>query len=204
MGIYRQAQRLRWVAAGAMTAPRAARHVPRLLATYGKSPFDLRQPWLPFDLADQLKTMVSRSSAVFEYGGGGSTAWFADHAGSVVTVEHEDEWYAKLASEFAGNPRVTLIHRGSDDDYHDYVHAIDAYPSDSFDVVVVDGRARVRCVERAATAVKPGGLLLLDDVDRSRYAPAFDLIDWPRRIVRDFAPCKSSLAHTAVFTRPLS
>ena len=36
------------------------------------------------------------------------------------------------------------------------------------DLVVVDGRERARCAARATAKVRPGGLLLVDDIDRER------------------------------------
>ena len=49
-------------------------------------------------------------------------------------------------------------------------NAICDEPDASLDLVVVDGRARVECARRAMPKVKPGGLLLLDDTSRERYA----------------------------------
>ncbi len=39
-----------------------------------------------------------------------------------------------------------------------------------YDVVVVDGRERVRSVSIAAPLLKPGGILVLDNAERERYA----------------------------------
>ncbi len=183
--------------------PAYARDFSRMLRTLGKATLDLRQAWLPFALTDELGAAATKKSAVFEFGGGGSTAWFADRFGRVTTVEHHREWFSMLESRLGGTSNVTLLYRSSADDYEMYVGSIDAFPDDSFDLVVVDGRERVRCFARAVAKVKPGGSLLLDDADRKRYRDAFDLVDWPRRVVRGFAPSKPTLAHTAVFTRPI-
>jgi hypothetical protein len=52
--------------------------------------------------------------------------------------------------------------------------------------------------------VRPGGLLLVDDIDRERYHAAVDAIGWPRRDVVGFAPAKPTLSYTAVLRRPAS
>lgn len=182
--------------------PGLARDVPRTLRTFGKGTLDLREAWLPYGLTDALRDRIGPSTRVFEYGGGGSTAWFADLGAEVTTVEHHPEWLAHLTEQFRTDARVTLVQRSDADGYAEYVAAIDDHPDASFDVVVVDGRERVRCFERAIPKVKPGGVLILDDVDRARYARAFDLVDWPREVVHGFAPCKPTMGHTAVFTRP--
>ena len=193
---------VRRITVGVLHSPAAVRHVPRLIGTLGKSTLEMRQPWLPFEVTEMLASRLGDTAVVFEFGGGGSTAWFSDHAASVTTVEHDPEWYGMLDAELGHAANVTLIHRPPDPDFDGYVHAIDAYADQSFDVVVVDGRQRVRCFERAIGKVRPGGLLLLDDVERAWYKKAFTLVDWPRYVVRDFAPCKPTLGYTAVFHRP--
>ena len=77
-------------------APHETANVLRLVRTRGRSTLDVRLPWLPFAVIDFLAEEVGRESRIFEYGGGGSTAWFADRAGQVVTVEHDEAWYRTL------------------------------------------------------------------------------------------------------------
>ena len=182
--------------------PHLAHDFPRTLRTLGRGTLALREAWLPYGLTDTLRDRIGPGTRVFEYGGGGSTAWFADLGAEVTTVEHHPEWVAHLTEQFRDDEHVDLVQRSDADAYADYVSAIDDYPDASFDVVVVDGRERVRCFEHSVAKVRPGGVLILDDVDRTRYAPAFEVVDWPREVVHGFAPCKPTMGHTAVFTRP--
>jgi predicted O-methyltransferase YrrM len=181
--------------------PSLARDLPRLLRTRGKSTVTLRYPWLPFRLIDELADVIGPGTKVFEYGGGGSTLWFLDRGAEVVTVEHHREWAARLATRAAAE-RWTLLERSSADGFAEYVNAIADFPKDAFDVVVVDGRERGRCARAAMDHVRPGGWLIVDDVDRERYASALRTIPWTRRDVTGFAPAKPSLAYSAVFVRP--
>ena len=55
-------------------------------------------------------------------------------------------------------------------------HTADAileFPEDSFDFVLIDGRARVECAYNALSRVRPGGFLLLDNSEWEKYAPIF-------------------------------
>lgn len=184
--------------------PRQVRDIPRWARTLSQTTLGAEIPWLPFVVIDRLEEHLTSTSKVFEFGGGGSTVWFANHAGEVVTVEHDPEWFPVLESAVAGRPGCTLIHETSENDYAGYVAAIDAYPDDTFDAVVVDGRERVRCLERALTKVKPGGLLVLDDANRTRYASAYSLAGaWPGRTYRGLTPTKNLPGVTAVWQRPL-
>ncbi len=181
--------------------PQLGRELPRLLATAGRSTMRLRLPWLPFRLIDELAERVDSRWRVFEYGGGGSTAWFLDRGAEVVTVEHDARWADALARDLGGE-RWTLLRRPAEDGFGSYVDAVSDYPDGYFDIVVVDGRERARCLLAARSKVRPGGWLVLDDSDRARYAEAADSIAWRRRDVIGFAPAKPTLAYTTVFERP--
>jgi hypothetical protein len=181
--------------------PSTARALPRLAATRGRGTMQLRLPWLPFRLIDDLAGVIGPGSRVFEYGGGGSTLWFLDRGAEVVTVEHHDGWAGHL-EQAIDSPAWTLLRRTPDDDYAAYVAAIDDQADASLDLVVVDGRERARCAAKAVPKVRPGGYLLVDDIDRERYHAAVDAIGWPRRDVVGFAPAKPTLAYTAVLRRP--
>lgn len=181
--------------------PKIGREFPRLVRTLGRSTVTLRLPWLPFRLIDELDSVVGPGTRVFEFGGGGSTLWFLDHGAVVVTVEHDRGWASDL-QELVSHHGWTLLERPNDGSFDAYVSAIDAFPDASLDVVVVDGRERVRCLLAAWPKVAPRGLLILDDSDRDRYSTAIEQIDWPRRLIVGFAPAKPTLAYTTVFTRP--
>lgn len=48
-----------------------------------------------------------------------------------------------------------------------------------FDLVLVDGRARVFCVERGHELLRPGGVLVLHDAQREVYHPALHKVGEP-------------------------
>jgi Methyltransferase domain len=181
--------------------PRDGREVPRLVRAGARSTVTLRTPWLPFRLIDELEARMQPGMRVFEFGGGGSTLWFLDHDLEVVTVEHDQAW-SRVLRETASSPRWTLLVRPIDRDAASYVGAIDQYPDSHFDLVVVDGRERARCVQASLSKIKPGGMLVVDDVDRDRYARALEGVGWPRTDVVGFAPAKPSLSYTATFRAP--
>ncbi len=87
--------------------------------------------------------------------------------------------------------------------FDEYVDAITTFPDETFDLVVVDGRARVECGRRAMDKVTRGGMLLLDDSNRRRYQPLRDaLITWERADFRGLKPQNVGVAQTTIWTRP--
>ena len=81
-----------------------------------------------------------------------------------------------------------------------YVKTIDDYPDESYDLVVVDGRARASCVQRAISKIRPGGYLLLDNSERTGYVGATELLKrYPRTDFYGLVPCNLEPYQTSVW-----
>lgn len=172
-----------------------------------RSPLSEEIPWVTFRAIEWLGACLKPDMSVFEYGAGGSTLFLARRARAVVSVEHDDGFHAAVAQVLATRKldNCTLLLRKPERladgqavgystssftsaqakyaglSFERYVKAIDAYPDRSFDLVLVDGRARASCVARAIPKVKPGGHLLLDNSERRGYAGALELLQsYPR------------------------
>jgi predicted O-methyltransferase YrrM len=171
----------------------------------------IRRPWWPYEATTWMAEHLPGGARVFEYGGGGSTLWLEDQGAEVTVIEHHDEWAQQLAV-LAPNTRVikhgagtvgkitSVVEPGF---FDDYVTCVADEPDDSFDLVIVDGRARVECVRRSMPKVKPGGLLVLDDTGRPRYRPAIMLLaGWERHVFQGFKPGDRCPAETSVWRRP--
>lgn len=45
-----------------------------------------------------------------------------------------------------------------------------------YDIIVVDGEDRINCCLNNLAALKPGGVVVLDDVERTAYAPGVNFL----------------------------
>lgn len=187
--------------------------VPRWFRERRASTMDLRQPWWPYAMTAYVESVLPASARVFEYGGGGSSLWLADRGAHVTTVEHDSGWDRQLRRVVPPRQVELLLVPPSesgqitsathDGFFDDYVGSIDSYSDDIFDLVIVDGRARVECAMRARQKLKRGGMILLDDSDRPRYAAAVRALDaWPSRSVEGLKVGSSIPARTTIWTRP--
>ena len=176
----------------------------------GKTPIGDRRIWIVFAAKALLDRELTPSMRVFEFGMGGSTLYFLSRGCSVVSVEHNSEWYKtvnRTIHEQGYGSRWEGILREADDKcfepapgdnvsyasesgeyagrtFHAYATAIDAYPDGGLDVVLIDGRARPACLLRAKSKVRPGGWLMLDNSERARYQAACATLDpehWRKR-----------------------
>jgi predicted O-methyltransferase YrrM len=147
----------------------------------------------------ELEAVLNRSSIVFEWGSGVSTIWFARRVASITSIEHDASWFQKVSgwlreADIAG---ATVRHVPDESgSFHSYSSAILEYPDNSFDLIAIDGRARVACAQHAVNKLKPNGHLLLDDSQRPRYQPIAGLIPGARARVFD-----CGLLQTTLFER---
>lgn len=187
---------------GALLAarPSEAKRIPMWLRERRRPTVESRLPWLPFEVIRRMDRVLTPASRVFEYGGGGSTLWFAQRAGEVVTVEHDRTWFDLLDARCASLTNVRLLHEPEPKSAGYTAAAVGG----EWDLVVVDGRERVACVREAMGSVVPGGMLVLDDTERAKYQLAFELLaDWRCETVRGLAVMKPMPAQSTIWTRPV-
>ncbi|HVZ34586.1 MAG TPA: class I SAM-dependent methyltransferase [Polyangiaceae bacterium] len=156
-------------------------------------------PWITYPCLRVLESRARQDMEVFEYGSGFSTLWWAKRVRHVVSCEHDRSWYERIRALVPAN--VEMIHATRDE--HRYSATILGY-TNRFDIVVIDGRDRVRCAQNAVQALKPEGVIVWDNSDREYYQAGFDLLARQgfRRI--DFfgmAPMVPFECATAVFYR---
>lgn len=179
-----------------MLRPRQRRHTLRWIASAVPG-YLLRRPspWITFDAIDHLDRRIRPGWRVFEYGSGGSTLYWLSRGAECVSVEHDADWHARLRLRLPAGARIEYrlvppapadggdtaadqddpaAYRSSWEAYRGqsfraYASQIDEFPAGHFDLVVVDGRARPSCIRHAVPKVRPGGILLVDNADRSRY-----------------------------------
>lgn len=129
------------------------------------------EPWIAIGAISYLKEHLRPDMTGFEWGSGRSTAWYAARLRSLTSIEHDASWYQTVSGNLPANAALRLIpmdpskhngllHTGSD--APEYVRAIDA--AGPLDFVVVDGQYRLSCAVAALPTLKPGGMLLVDDI----------------------------------------
>lgn len=163
-------------------------------------------PWMAPAAIDRLDDVITKDFVIFEFGAGASTAWFAERAKQVYSVESDEAWVANVRARLADrgltNCEITLA------DPDDFPALIAEYAADAFDLVIVDGyekrpTSRVECVEAARSKVKPGGYLVLDNSDRANHQAAFDLLSsWVQQRFLGYLRKPLMALETTIFQKP--
>ncbi|MBU1189408.1 MAG: class I SAM-dependent methyltransferase [Gammaproteobacteria bacterium] len=162
--------------------------------------------WWTFAAMQQVEQFLRQRPAarVFEYGAGSSTVWLARRGARVTSVDHDGQWVGRLGRHCSGYANIDLQHVApvpserprigsqhaawQQQDFHDYVHAIDQLPGD-FDLIIIDGRCRVACLQQACGRLRPGGMILFDNAGRKRYRTALQAVPLQRQRTWGLTAC---------------
>lgn len=129
-------------------------------------------PWWVKEAADLVKSRLSKNMTVFEWGSGNSTLFMAQYAGHVVSIEHNLMWYQRMQEIIPSNVRLEFCELMYGGEYCQKIRRED----EKFDIVVIDGRDRVRCVQNAVEFIKEDGIIIWDDTHREEYREGFDFL----------------------------
>jgi hypothetical protein len=187
-------------------------------------------PWIAFEAIDFLKKIVQPSMVVFEYGSGGSTVFWSDRVTKVVSVEHDKLWFEKMSSEFLKRKikNVEYVLKEPEDEvnssqrnfqnpkdytssgsiyaekkFEGYVTVIERFADQSFDIIVVDGRARPSCILHSINKLKKGGYLIVDNSEREYYLSSFQFDKRKWSIWKFYGPVPYSFhfSETTIFLK---
>jgi hypothetical protein len=116
-------------------------------------------PWYTYPAIEYLRQLDVSDWAIFEYGSGNSTLYWAGRCRQVTAVEDDPDWHRALLAKIP--PNVTYLFETDPERYA----GAPARAGHGFDCIVIDGSARPRCAQSAAEFLKPGGLIILDNAD---------------------------------------
>ena len=129
-------------------------------------------PWIPFQVISRLKAILTRSCKVLEFGSGRSTVWLSRRSGSVVSIEDCRPWYDKV-SLLLGKLKLNNV------DYRflagEAYYSAASFADESFDLIIVDGSYRSKCLENAYSKLKAGGYIYLDNSDTDMESSTGDM-----------------------------
>lgn len=179
-------------------------------------------PWWTYGAIDVVQARLEAldgKARVFEFGSGASTIWLGRRSAVVHSVEH-DSFFAGIMARVlveadladtvhlieiqptaSDQPQVGSGRKGEDQfEYADYVDTL-AQVGGEFDIICIDGRARVECAQAALKHMAPGGIIVWDDSQRPRYTDGMRRTGLKVRRFRGFAPSLPYPRETALLTR---
>ena len=125
-------------------------------------------PWVTYSFIDFIRDRINNTQHIFEYGSGNSTIFYAHKAATVTSVEHDKNWFDRVKGTSPKNAEMIFCELQRDGEYAKKA----ALLGKKFDIIIVDGRDRVRCCRYSLEALTPTGVVVLDDSEREVYHPA--------------------------------
>jgi len=134
---------------------------------------------------DFFMNHINKDSIILEYGSGISTNEIAKLCKNITSIEHQENWYHKLKDQLLPNcelilktpdlPYIEGGHCGTYEEFKSYVEApLDKGP---FDIILIDGRARVSCASIAKSISHDNTIIFIHDYDRPEYQEAQNYLD---------------------------
>ena len=129
-------------------------------------------PWLTPAAIRLLSRLLRPCDLGAEFGSGRSTLWFAARIAGLTSVEHDPQWHGMVSTrlkerglsnvEYILAPGDQPVERGGESAY---ARAALAFGDASLDFALVDGRYRDYCAKYILPKIKPGGMLIIDNVN---------------------------------------
>jgi predicted O-methyltransferase YrrM len=143
-------------------------------------------PWLTPEAIRLLDSMLRPSDIGAEFGSGRSTLWLARRCAHLISAEHDEAWHARvsdtLASEGITNVDYQCHPRDEPDatgDQSAYAQVAKLLDHESIDFALVDGLYRDYVTLFLLPKIRPGGVLVIDNVNR--YLPSLTMSPNSRR-----------------------
>jgi hypothetical protein len=134
---------------------------------------------------DFFMSHISNDSLVLEYGSGVSTKEIAKKCKLITSIEHQEDWYNKLKNELPSNcelilkttdlPYIEGGHCGTYDEFKSYIES--PLNKMSFDIILIDGRARVSCSSICNKLSHDNTIIFIHDFDRPEYQEALNYLE---------------------------
>eukprot|EP00550_Attheya_septentrionalis_P009577 CAMPEP_0198288544 /NCGR_PEP_ID=MMETSP1449-20131203/7009_1 /TAXON_ID=420275 /ORGANISM="Attheya septentrionalis, Strain CCMP2084" /LENGTH=304 /DNA_ID=CAMNT_0043986705 /DNA_START=31 /DNA_END=945 /DNA_ORIENTATION=- len=178
------------------------------------------EPWQVRGAIFALGRLLDSSMNGLEWSSGSSTRFYLLYVKSLFTIEHDGQYFDEVNASLRGMmAKMGLADQaltyklippskpysdadggdGTLEEFEDYVHA--KLSRDSYDLISVDGRARVPCLRRALKLIQPqNGIILLDNSDRFPEAHRMVPSHWTKvNFSSDVVDSKTSTWSTTIW-----
>lgn len=186
-----------------------------------KTPLITKLPWLSYSSIDFINNYIKNFHRVFEYGGGGSTLWFAERCKEIICTENSKYWgnmildkYQKNKHDFIAALKLNIIEVSEQPKIEEYSQAesyvntiVEGAP---YDIILVDGidgedgqkNYRVECISKAKDYLNNEGIIILDDSWRNKYSAVPKILsDFARLEFWGLGPCRLGVTKTDIYIK---
>lgn len=146
------------------------RYLLRRIPDYIDQKMNVDVPWMNWKIREALNSLLKPTDVMVECGSGRSTLWYARRVGQLMSLEFDKAWFESVSKTLATagvrNVDFRFVDYSLDHDQHhnEYIATLEGLADNSIDACLVDGGPRSYCAMALVPKLKPGGLLIIDDV----------------------------------------
>ena len=118
-------------------------------------------PWLTKESNEFIESFIDQNHDMLEVGSGRSTIWFSSRVKSLISLEHNEDWFNHVRKMISTDNTRLILRRTTEE----YLKFIDELKEDSLDICLIDGLERGKTLLAAYKKVKKGGLIIFDDAN---------------------------------------
>jgi len=117
-------------------------------------------PWYTYPAIEFLNQFDFSDKKVFEFGSGNSSFYWSDKCLSLISIEHDQNWFNKIKNNIRSNQRLFL--RKNKDEYRKSINSFET----KFDIIIIDGVFRHDCSMQVKKNLNlESGIVILDNSD---------------------------------------
>ena len=141
---------------------------------------------------DIIRSYLNKSHTMLEYGSGYSTLYFSQFVRAYYSIEHDRRWYETVKTLINRSSSASSVIKqyvlipvdpgykgwpggfveGTREQFDDYIRAIHSLNVSKFDIVLIDGRARVECALEIRPFIHNETVIFVHDyTNRPYYKP---------------------------------
>jgi hypothetical protein len=112
------------------------------------------QPWYTPPCLDEIQNWAVEDKTILEWGGGYSSLWWAQRCLRIFTIETSLDWCHWITQRAQAKriQNLTVAHRPVSTPVAEYTDIPTALAPD---IVIIDGIARLECLEKSLTLARP-------------------------------------------------
>lgn len=153
-------------------------------------------PWYTYPAIEFLNQFDFSDKKVFEFGSGNSSLYWFEKCLSLISIEHDQNWFNKIKNNIRSNQKLFL--RKNKDEY---VKSINEFESE-FDIIIIDGVYRQDCAKEVKKKLnRESGIVILDNSDWYAETAKFlrDSMDMIQVDFHGFGPINNYTWTTSLF-----
>ncbi len=116
-------------------------------------------PWFTYPALEFLNQLNLADADIFEWGSGNSSKYFSNKCKSIISIEHDLNWYEIQKDHLQKNQQLIYVNES-------FYDKVINEKNKEYDIIIIDGILRGLCIQSALNFIKLDGMIIYDNADR--------------------------------------